>query len=35
MLLKKMGKEGRKLAIKKFDVKKVVEKHLNIYENKI
>lgn len=32
-LLKKMGKAGRKLAINKFDVKKVVEKHLKIYEN--
>jgi glycosyltransferase involved in cell wall biosynthesis len=29
-----MGKEGRKLAEKEFDIKKVVEKHFEIYEGK-
>jgi len=29
-----MGKEGRKLAEKEFDIKKVVEKHFEIYEDK-
>jgi glycosyltransferase involved in cell wall biosynthesis len=28
-----MGKEGRKLAQKEFDINKVIEKHFNIYEN--
>lgn len=30
-----MGKAGRKLAEKEFDIKKVVEKHFEIYEGKI
>ncbi|ADG94191.1 glycosyl transferase group 1 [Arcobacter nitrofigilis DSM 7299] len=30
-----MGKAGRKLAGKEFDIKKVVEKHFEIYEGKI
>lgn len=30
-----MGKAGRKLAEKEFDIKKVVEKHFEIYEGKV
>lgn len=32
-LCEKMGKAGRKLAEKEFDINKVVEKHLDIYKN--
>jgi len=32
-LLNSMGSEGRKLAENKFDINKVVEKHLEIYKN--
>ena len=34
-LRNRMGKEGRKLAEKEFDIKKVVEKHFKIYEGEI
>lgn len=34
-LRNKMGKAGRELAIKEFDIKKVVEKHFEIYEGKL
>lgn len=30
-----MGKEGRKLAEQEFDIKKVIEKHFEIYEGKL
>lgn len=30
-----MGKAGRKLAEKEFDIKKVVEKHFEIYEKNL
>ncbi|MFK2823425.1 glycosyltransferase family 4 protein [Arcobacter sp. YIC-80] len=30
-----MGKAGRKLAIKEFDINKVIEKHFDIYEGKV
>ena len=32
---KKMGESGRKLALEKYDIKKVVNKHISIYENLI
>jgi glycosyltransferase involved in cell wall biosynthesis len=35
VLRNKMGKAGRKLAEKEFDINKVVEKHFEIYEDKI
>jgi len=34
-LSKKMGESGRKLALKKYDIKKVVNKHISIYEDLI
>ena len=34
-LLTKMGIEGRKLAVEKFDLSFVIEKHLNIYQSLI
>ena len=34
-LSKKMGESGRKLALEKYDIKKVVNKHISIYENLI
>ena len=33
--MKEMGKAGRKLAEEKFDVKNVVDKHLQIYNELI
>ena len=34
-IMKEMGKAGRKLAEEKFDVKNVVDKHLQIYNELI
>ena len=31
-LCKKMGKKGRKLALRRYDIKKVVNSHMEIYE---
>ena len=32
-LCKKMGNSGRKLALEKYDINEVIEKHLAIYKS--
>lgn len=34
-LRQKMGKAGRELALNEFDIKKVIEKHFDIYEGRV